>query len=62
MNHELSPAFVTHAAGVLAAGLSGSEIVRVTAAYAVASAQYRMGLGPVETFAGGPARAGIRHG
>ncbi|HEY6221121.1 MAG TPA: hypothetical protein VIX13_01170, partial [Candidatus Eisenbacteria bacterium] len=34
----------------------------VTAAYAVASAQYRMGLGPVETFAGGPARAGIRHG
>jgi len=34
----------------------------VTAAYAVASAQYRMGLGPEETFAGGPARAGIRHG
>jgi len=34
----------------------------VTAAYAVASAQYRMGLGPDETFAGGPARAGIRHG
>lgn len=34
----------------------------VTAAYAVASAQYRMGLGPDETFAGGPAQAGIRHG
>jgi hypothetical protein len=34
----------------------------VTVAYAVASAQYRMGLGPDETFAGGPARAGIRHG
>ncbi len=33
----------------------------VTAAYAVASAQYRMGLGPDETFSGGPARAGIRH-
>ena len=31
----------------------------VTAAYAVASAQHRMGLGP-ETIAGGPARAGIR--
>jgi len=33
----------------------------VTAAYAVASAQHRMGLGPSETFSGGPARAGIHH-
>jgi hypothetical protein len=34
----------------------------VTAAYAVASAQHRMGLGPDESNAGGPARAGIHHG
>jgi DNA polymerase-3 subunit delta' len=34
----------------------------VTATYAVASAQHRMGLGANDTFAGGPARAGIRHG
>jgi hypothetical protein len=34
----------------------------VTVAYAVASAQHRMGLGPNEASSGGPARAGIRHG
>jgi DNA polymerase-3 subunit delta' len=34
----------------------------VTVAYAVASAQHRMGLGTDETSSGGPARAGIRHG
>ncbi|MGH7682134.1 MAG: hypothetical protein ACRENN_09120, partial [Candidatus Eiseniibacteriota bacterium] len=34
----------------------------VTAAYAVASAQLRMGLGPSETLRGGPAFAGTRHG
>ncbi len=33
----------------------------VTAAYAVASAQYQMGLGSDETFRGGPASAGVRH-
>jgi len=32
----------------------------VTAAYAVASAQYRMGLGQSESTPGGPARAGVR--
>jgi DNA polymerase-3 subunit delta' len=34
----------------------------VTAAYAVASAQHRMGLGPPGTHSGGPARAGVHYG
>lgn len=33
----------------------------VTPAYAVASAQHRMGLGPDEAIRGGPVRAGIQH-
>ena len=33
----------------------------VTAAYAVASAQYQMGLGSADPFRGGPASAGVRH-
>ena len=41
--------------------IAGAVQSNVTVAYAVASAQHRMGLGPDETFSGGPARAGIRH-
>jgi len=42
--------------------IAGAVHSNVTAAYAVASAQHRMGLGPNESVAGGPARAGIHHG
>ena len=58
---ELSLTALTQRARILEEIVAAVQS-NVTAAYAVASAQYRMGLGPVETFAGGPARAGIRHG